>query len=108
MPGRWLPCHAVLPVDAMQKYSQQRELARQLRRFIVTGADFHALLLHLLRELVREERNNMRLLGNMEDEIIVPTRWEHVVHIEIKASAAQQRLCNPSVRQHMLACTEHC
>jgi hypothetical protein len=58
----------------LQKYSQQRELQRQLRRFIVTGADFHALLLHLLRELVREERNNMRLLGNMEDEIVVPCR----------------------------------
>jgi hypothetical protein len=27
---------------------------------------------------VREERNNMRLLGNMEDEILVPCRWvEH-------------------------------
>jgi len=58
----------------MQKYSQQRELQRQLRQFIVTSADFHALLLHLLRELVREERNNMRLLGNMDDEIIVPCR----------------------------------
>jgi hypothetical protein len=58
----------------LQKYSQQRELQRQLRRFIVTGADFHALLLHLLRELVREERNNMRLLGNMEEDIIVPCR----------------------------------
>lgn len=57
-----------------QKYSQQRELQRQLRRFIVTGADFHALLLHLLRELVREERNNMRLLGNLDDEIVVPCR----------------------------------
>lgn len=57
-----------------QKYSQQRELQRQLRQFIVTSADFHALLLHLLRELVREERNNMRLLGNMDDEIIVPCR----------------------------------
>ncbi|KAF6250945.1 minichromosome maintenance protein 2 [Scenedesmus sp. NREL 46B-D3] len=57
-----------------QKYSQQRELQRQLRQFIVTGADFHALLLHLLRELVREERNNMRLLGNMEDDITVPCR----------------------------------
>jgi hypothetical protein len=58
----------------LQKYSQQRELQRQLRQFIVTGADFHALLLHLLRELVREERNNMRLLGNMEDDITVPCR----------------------------------
>lgn len=58
----------------MQKYSQQRELQRQLRQFIVTGADFHQLLLHLLRELVREERNNLRLLGNMDDEIQVPTR----------------------------------
>ncbi|WIA33492.1 hypothetical protein OEZ86_006619 [Tetradesmus obliquus] len=57
-----------------QKYSQQRELQRQLRQFIVTGADFHALLLHLLRELVREERNNMRLLGVMEDDIAVPCR----------------------------------
>lgn len=64
----------LFPVVCLQKYSQQRELQRQLRRFIVTGADFHALLLHLLRELVREERNNMRLLGNMEDEIIVPCR----------------------------------
>eukprot|EP00878_Enallax_costatus_P046886 GHUV01057201.1.p3 GENE.GHUV01057201.1~~GHUV01057201.1.p3 ORF type:complete len:135 (+),score=55.70 GHUV01057201.1:961-1365(+) len=57
-----------------QKYSQQRELQRQLRQFIVTGADFHQLLLHLLRELVREERNNMRLLGQMDDEIQIPTR----------------------------------
>jgi hypothetical protein len=57
-----------------QKYSQQRELQRQLRRFIITGADFHALLLHLLRELVREERNNMRLLGHLGDDIRVPLR----------------------------------
>lgn len=72
-------CHAMpgcllMLCACLQKYSQQRELQRQLRRFIVTGADFHSLLLHLLRELVREERNNMRLLGNMEDEIVVPTR----------------------------------
>jgi len=59
----------------LQKYSQQRELQRQLRQFIVTGADFYALLLHLLRELVREERNNLRLLGQMDDDITVPCRW---------------------------------
>lgn len=75
MPG----CLLMLCV-CLQKYSQQRELQRQLRRFIVTGADFHALLLHLLRELVREERNNMRLLGNMEDEIVVPTRCVPAAH----------------------------
>jgi hypothetical protein len=58
-----------------QKYSLQRELQRSLRRFIVLPSDYYAVLLHALRDLLRQERQQQRMLGDMSDEINIPTRW---------------------------------
>ena len=57
-----------------QKYSLQRELSRSLRRFVVLPSDYHAVLLHALRDLLRSERQRARMLGDARDEVEVPAR----------------------------------
>ncbi|KAI8464621.1 MAG: MCM2/3/5 family-domain-containing protein [Monoraphidium minutum] len=57
-----------------QKYSLQRELQRSMRRFIVLPSDYYAVLLHALRDLLRQERQQARMLGDMGDEVNIPCR----------------------------------
>ena len=52
---------------ATQKHVLQRELRRQMGRFVVLPGDYNAVLLHVLRDLLRFERNNQRLLGEAAD-----------------------------------------
>jgi DNA replication licensing factor MCM2 len=57
-----------------QKYSLQRELQRSLRRFVVLPSDYHAVLMHALRDLLRAERQQARALGDMGDAVTIPAR----------------------------------
>jgi len=46
-----------------QKASAQRDLRRRLRQYVVLPSDYHRVLLHLLRELAREKRQERALLA---------------------------------------------
>jgi DNA replication licensing factor MCM2 len=46
-----------------QKASAQRDLRRRLRQYVVLPSDYHRVLLHLLRELAREKRQERALMG---------------------------------------------
>jgi hypothetical protein len=62
-------------LSPQQKSSQQRELARDLQQYLVDPSDFYGLLMQQLHSLMRAEQNNMRLMGNMDDQIAVACRW---------------------------------
>lgn len=46
-----------------QKYSVHKVMKERFRRYLADKSDYHSILLHLLRQLLREEQRNQQVRG---------------------------------------------